>query len=188
MRYNWGWSSQYQIRTCSNQWRHCTIHIEIALSSMHLKAHPQLSIKNSVTPIQGMYQVLFYMHWLLTLIKGAGPLLTPWVPFIPGLQTTGPMALHSQPATEKTNVKSCSTHHLTPPHPFTIIPNVKTVGDTVSQWLHLNPPSLPIALKDWEEVWIKGKWWEVHGMKCCGWCKHENPLARDQEDHAYYEM
>lgn len=36
--------------------------IEIALSSMHLKAHPQLSITNSVTPIQGMYRVLFYMH------------------------------------------------------------------------------------------------------------------------------
>jgi len=108
---------------------------------------------------------------LLTLIKGAGPLpTTPGVPFTPAFQTASPTMLHSQPTTKQTSLKKLSnTHHLTPPYPFSIIPNVKTVGDTVAQWLHPNPPSLPVALKDWESTWITGKWREVHGMKYHGW-------------------
>ncbi len=37
-------------------------HIELTLSSIHLNAHPQPTIMNSATPIQGTYQVLFYVH------------------------------------------------------------------------------------------------------------------------------
>src|SRR5258708_38822413 len=36
-------------------------HIELTLRSIHLNAHPQPTITNSATPIQGTYQVLFYV-------------------------------------------------------------------------------------------------------------------------------
>src|SRR5260370_39587595 len=52
------------------------------------------------------------------------------------------------------------TVSLHPIYPFSIIPNVKMVGDTVAQWLHPNPPSLPVALKDWESTWNEVLWAE----------------------------
>jgi len=145
---------------------------------LHSAACTYMLILNSPLPIllspyKVHTQALFYLHQLLTLIKGVGPLPTLSNPFAPPFQTASPTTPHSQPTTEQTTVKklskSSSTHHLTPPYPFSIIPNVKTVGDAVAQWLHPNLPSLPVALKDWEKAWITGKWKEVHGMKYCGW-------------------